>query len=104
MTQYVIPAVIGAALGLLGMLAGRPKMKADAAASIVTSALGIISDLEARIKNLENRIDELEARDRAKGDRIDELESGVQVLSAQVLELGHYPRWPVDRATLRQGD
>jgi hypothetical protein len=109
-TEVALPillAVIAAAPGILALLKGRSKDKADAASTITGAAKELIEEYRKKIDEIEEivaeqsakmRCQELELREQEM--RIKKLEQereeimeGVLALCTQIRTLGHDPVW-----------
>jgi uncharacterized coiled-coil DUF342 family protein len=113
-TDAILPlvlAVIAATPGILALLKGRSKDKADAASTITGAARQLLEEYRAKIDEIESTVAEQETQIRCQQlelneqlTRIKKLEhergeimKGVASLCTQIRNLGHEPVWEPKR-------
>lgn len=75
-------------------LATAAAQEATAADVTVSTALELLDPLRARIKALEEKVEGMCKEMEAQRELVKDLEEGHQILTAQIVDLGHEPAWP----------
>lgn len=92
--EYFLPFLGMVIVALIGFFSGGwayRKNKADAAGTIVKSALDLVQQYEASLKTYNDRLEAAEARAVAAENRVEQLEEKVAALEAQIIGLDQTP-------------
>jgi len=85
--DYILPFIGMIVVAIIGFFSGGwayRKNKADAAGSIVKSALDLVAQYELSLKTYNERLIAAETRAIAAETRVDELEAKIEVLESQI--------------------
>lgn len=89
----LVPGLFSVLVVLISYLISRRKTRAETSEITVNIALSLLTPLREQVDKLQERVAVLEAQHEEDKAWMKEMEKGIDLLTQQIIELGHEPRW-----------